>query len=584
MLKHDEPDYKRVALAVFLAAVVLIGWQIRVEWPRRQALAQMNSQTVQTRESDQQKREISAKEAAEIDENPNMTRKQRLGATPRVTVLSDKLNGSISLRGARFDDLSLVKYREALDPASPEVTLLAPNGDTQSYFVQVGWISGDEKTKVPDQNSLWQADKKSLSPEQSVTLQWLNGQGTTFKLLISLDRDYMFHIQQKVENHSGQDIAVIPYAYVNRAYELPKNAPFLHEGALGVTDNTLNEDSYKTLKEKGGKTFDDASGWFGITDHYWLTALIPAGEHYKVTYSHYMKNEKDRYQVDYLGTTETLADGKSAGHDVRLFAGAKELKILDHYATGNVDMAPIPLFDRALDFGYFYFLAKPMCVVVDMLFVATGNFGIALLIFIIIVKAFMFPLAHKSYKSMSQMRKLQPQMLKLRERYVDDQIGLHKATRDLYKSEKISPAAGCLPVLIQLVVFLALFRGLNVTIEMRHAPFFGWIKDLSAPDPSNLFTLFGLVNWPVPSFLHLGLLPIFYCISMIIQTKQQPAPTDPVQAKMMAWMPYLMLIFFDKMASGFVLYWTWSNIISILQQRFISGRNIEPPLARELGL
>ena len=286
-----------------------------------------------------------------------------------------------------------------------------------------------------------------------------------------------------------------------------------------------------------------------------------------------MKNDKDRYQVDYLGKPQVVADGSKAQQDLRLFAGAKELKILDHYASDT--KAPIPLFDRALDFGSFYFLAKPTCLIVTALFSYTGNFGVALLLFIILVKACMFPLANKSYKSMAQMRKLQPEMLKIRERYADDQIGLHKATRELYKREKVNPASGCLPVFMQIVVFLALFRGLNVTIEMRHAPFYGWIKDLSAPDPSNLFTAFGYLDWSVPNFLHMGLLPILYCITMIVQTKQQPAPPDPVQAKMMTYMPYLMLFFFDKMASGFVLYWTWSNIISIIQQRFISDRHKE---------
>jgi len=575
MIKHDEPDYRRVFLAVFLAAIVLIAWQVRVEWPRRQALAHLNVQTTEQHVAEQQRHaeEVPAKEAVEAEDNPALSRAQRLAASPRIAIDSDTLHGSIALKGARFDDLSLVKYRTDVDPQSPEVMLLTPNGDEQGYFVQAGWLASDNSTKVPDQHTLWQADKKELHPGETVTLRWQNGQGVTFVMAISLDENYMFDIAQRVENHADHDITLLPYAYINRTYELPKQAAFLHEGPLGIMEGSLSEVTYKELKEKGNKTYDNASGWFGITDKYWLSALIPAGEHHKVTFSHYVKNDRDRYQVDYLNEPFTIAAGSSTDYDVRLFAGAKELKVLDHYAAGTAAQPPIPLFDRALDFGYFYFLAKPTVVVTNILYHATGNFGIALLLFIILVKIVMFPLANKSYHSMTQMRKLQPEMLKLRERYAGDQIGMHKATRELYKREKINPAAGCLPVLIQIVVFLALFRGLNVTIEMRHAPFYGWIKDLSAPDPANLFTAFGALPWETPSMLHLGLLPILYCITMIIQTKQQPKPADPVQAKMMSWMPFFLLVFFDKMASGFVLYWTWSNILSIFQQRFITRKD-----------
>jgi YidC/Oxa1 family membrane protein insertase len=573
MLQPQQTDYKRVTLAVFLAAILLIGWQIKVEWPRRQALAQLHAETTTKREVEKNKHveKTAAKDLGEAEENIVLTHEQRIAASPRVRILSDKLRGSISLKGARFDDLSLIKYREHLTTGSPEVTLLSPSGDAKSYFAHIGWLAQDG-TKVPDQNTLWQSDTKEMTSDGTVNLRWSNGEGITFLLAISLDKDYMFTIDQKIENTSGRSVSVIPYGFVNRVYEMPKHAPFLHEGAIGTAEGTLHESNYKTLQEKGTVVFEKASGWLGISDHYWLAALIPSTKDYKLTYSHYNKNKQDRYQVDYMGAVETVDAGKSVSQTVRLFAGAKELDVLDHYADGSANKAPIPLFDRALDYGVFYFLAKPMCLVVHYLFMMTGNFGVAILLFIIVVKALMFPLANKSYKSMAQMRVLQPEMLKLRERYVDDQIGMHKAMRDLYKREKVNPASGCLPVLIQILVFIALFRGLNVTIEMRHAPFYGWIKDLSAPDPSNLFTLFGLLDWNAPSFLHLGLLPIVYCITMIIQTKQQPTPPDPIQAKMMTYMPYFMLIFFDTMASGFVLYWTWSNIISIIQQHYISKR------------
>ena len=587
MNPRDDTDYKRMFVAMILAAFILIAWQNKVEWPRRQAMAKLAAHVQDKRQEEKVTHvaAINGKESGDTEENPTLSKEQRLAASPRVRITSATLNGSIALKGARFDDLTLIKYRVSLEPNSPGVNLLAPSGDEQGYFVQAGWVAGDDKTKVPDQHSLWQADKKELSPGNNVNLQWKNEDGVIYHLAVSLDENYMFSIKQTVENHSNHAISVVPYAYINRSYEMPKQAAFLHEGPLGVMNDTLNEVTYKELHDKGNKTYENTSGWFGITDKYWLTALIPSGDGYKVTISHYLKNKQDRYQVDYLSEAHTVESGSSDASSLRLFAGAKELGLLDSYTKGSTDMKPVPLFDRSLDFGSFYFLAKPMCLVVDALFHATGNFGVAILIFIVFVKLAMFPLANKSFKSMAQMRQLQPEMVKIRERYVDDQIGLHKATRELYKREKVNPAAGCLPVIIQLVVFLALFRGLNVTIELRHAPFFGWLKDLSVADPSNLFTLFGLIPWETPSWLHLGLLPILYSLTMFVQTSLQPKPADPVQAKMMTYMPFMMLLFFDKMASGFVLYWTWSNILSILQQKFITRRqNIEPPLARELGL
>jgi len=576
MLKHDEPDYKRIFLAVALAAVVLIGWQSKIEWPRRQALAKLHAQTV---EQDQKAVAASgiAQQAKPIaqDENPALSRADRIAASPRVAIASEKLQGSIDLKGARFDDLTLLKYRETVEKDSPNVTLFSPGGDDNAYLASIGWLASDAKTKVPDQQTLWATDKKTLSADDTVHLKWDNGEGVTFLLSVTLDPHYMFAVTQAVENHSGHEITLIPYAYLNRAHEIPQKAVILHEGPLGVMNGTLTDVTYKDLREAGTKSYEQSTGWFGITDKYWLAAIIPESPADKITFSHYDQHGQNRYQVDYAGAPQTVAAGSVSENKLRLFTGAKELRLLDAYASGTIDKGspPIALFDRALDFGWFYFLAKPMCFIVDYLYDATGNFGVALLIFIIFVKACLFPLANKSFKSMAQMREIQPEMVKIRERYVDDQIGMHKAMRELYKTKKINPAAGCLPVLLQIIVFLSLFRGLNVTIEMRHAPFYGWIKDLSAADPSNLFTAFGLIPWTVPSWMHLGLLPMLYTVTMIVQMRTQPKPADPVQAKVMSWMPYMMLLFFDKMASGFVLYWTWSNMLSILQQAVITRKH-----------
>ncbi len=567
-MKQEYPDYKRVFIALLLASLVLFAWQAKVEWPRRQQLAQMEMQEAKKRRDVEAKQPqpLSVREAAAA-ENPALTWEQRIAESPRIAITSDTLQGSIALKGARFDDLTLKAYKETLEPDSPDVTLFSPGGGNDAYFAQIGWVSPDGKTKVPDQHTLWQADKKTLSPGGEVDLRWNNGEGATFLLAITLDQNYMFGIEQRVENHSGHEISLLPYAYINRAYEEPKQQNLiLHQGALGVMDGTLNEVTYKELREKGNKTYDHVSGWLGITDKYWLAALIPSGA-YKATFSYYSAAGKDRYQADYLGEAMTVAPAAAASTPARLFAGAKALKLLDAYAAGN---PPIPLFDRSIDFGMLYFLTKPMLQTLTFFFALTGNFGIAIMLLTIVVRILLYPLASKSFHATAKMRDLQPEMLKLRERYFDDQITLQKEMMALYKRQKVNPAAGCLPVIIQMPVFFALYKVLYVSIEMRQAPFFGWIKDLSAGDPSNIFTLFGLIPWEPFSWMHLGVLPILMCATMVIQMKQQPKPADPTQAKMMMYMPYFMLLIFAKMPAGLILYWTWSNIISIIQQRVIT--------------
>lgn len=574
---NEEPDYKRLFLAIFLAAIVLFSWQAMVEWPRRQALSKYTvTQQQKKQEEFQQYAQKTGGQPAEAEDNPALTREQRIAASPRITIANGKLDGSIALKGARFDDVKLVKYRTDLDTSSPEVTLLTPNGDAEAYFSQIGWVAQDGKTRVPDAHSLWKADKQKLAANETVKLSWDNGEGVTFRLEITLDGDYMFDVRQFVDNHSGQEITLYPYAYINRTHnEIHKNTnAILHEGPIGVMEGVLNEVTYADLRDKHNIAYEQVTGWLGMTDKYWLTALIPGDTHYKVTFSHYNKNGADRYQVDYLGNAEPIANGASQNYNVRLFAGAKEVTLLDVYAAGGngKDEAPIPFFDRSVDFGSLYFMTKPMFKLLNYFFLATGNFGIAILLLTVVVKLCMFPLANKSYKATSQMRELQPEINKIRERYFDDQITLNKEMMALYKREKVNPASGCLPVLIQMPVFFALYKVLYVTIEMRHAPFFGWIRDLSAMDPANVFTFFGMIDWMPPAWLHLGILPLLMCMTMVIQMKQQPKPADPTQAKVIAYMPYMMLVIFNQMPAGLVLYWTWSNVISIGQQFLITRR------------
>lgn len=573
---HNDSDPTRLFVAVFLAALLLMAWQYFVQWPRKQQYAQLaiaHEQQVQ-QQKEQHLKAVGSKESP-AEENADLTLEQRLDRSPRLAIRSEKLHGSIALRGARFDDLTLAKYKETLDPQSPEVRLLSPAGDAQAYFAHIGWVATDG-TRVPDQNSVWQSDKTSLAPGETAHLRWDNGSGQRFVLSISLDGDYMFTVAQRVENNASHAVSLGAYGYLNRTYDDNiKHYGIMHEGPLGVMESSLEEISYKDLREKGAKEYNSAGGWLGITDKYWQAALIPGESGYKASFSHYVAANGDRYQADYLMPAQSIAPGGSDMLSVRLFAGAKEVNVLDGYAQGSAEnhMPPIPLFDRSVDFGVLYLLTKPMFLTLNFFYQHTGNFGIAILLLTIVVKLLMFPLANKSYKSMAQMKRIQPEMVKLRERYVDDTIALNKAMLELYKREKINPASGCLPLLLQMPVFFALYKVLYVTIEMRHAPFFGWLRDLSAPDPSNVFTLLGYVPWDNPAWLHLGILPILYTASMIVQMKLQPAPADPVQAKMMAFMPYFFLFIFAGFPAGLVLYWVWSNILSILQQQVISRRH-----------
>lgn len=576
MNPNEQPDYRRLFLAVFLAAIVLTTWQAFFEWPRRQQLAAFHEQQAKIEASKQVEyaRKI---EAVPVDnaENPNLSRGERLALSHRLPIFSGRLHGSVSLKGARFDDLTLATYRETLDPDSKEVILFSPSGDEHSYLAQIGWVAGDGRTKVPDASTLWQADHSKVEPGKPVTLRWDNGAGVTFFITITLDDSYMFTLDQSVENHSASTINVIPYGYINRAHDdkTTANNVILHDGPMGIVESGLKEIPYSEVKEEGNQSFDTSNGWLGITDKYWLSALIPnSAGNFKTTYSYYQKNNIDRFQVDYMTDGLIIDAGKTASSTTRLFAGAKEIDILDRYADGKKG-APVPLFDRAVDFGMLYFLTKPLFLLLNFFYKLVGNFGIAILLLTVVVKACLFPLANAGYKSAASMRRLQPEMGKLKEQHGEDRINFQKELMALYKREKVNPAAGCLPLLIQMPVFFALYKVLFVTIEMRHAPFFGWIRDLSAMDTSNIFNLFGLLPFTPPPFLHLGILPIIMCATMVIQMRQQPTPADPVQAKVIKFMPYMFLFMFASFPAGLVIYWICSNTLSILQQAIISKKH-----------
>ncbi|MBK8906465.1 MAG: membrane protein insertase YidC [Rhodospirillales bacterium] len=498
------------------------------------------------------------------------SRERALAATPRVRIDTPRLHGSISLVGGRLDDLTLANYHATVDPTSPEIILLSPQGSVDAYYAKVGWNDGGAGIALPGEDDQWTADHDTLTQDQPVTLSWDNGQGLTFKRTFALASDYLFTITQRVENAGDTAVNLHPYALVAR-FGMPQVTGFyiLHEGPIGVFDGTLKEVDYDDLEEAGVIQQRTTGGWIGITDKYWLTAVIPDQQANVLTrFVHHRSNDRNAYQTDYIADAMTVPPGGSVTWDTRIFAGAKEVQLLDQYR----EQFGIAGFDRAIDFGWFYFLTKPIFYFLIYIREYVGNFGVAILILTVAIKLVFFPLANKSYKAMSQMRKLQPEMLKLRERFGDDKMRLNQEMMALYKREKVSPASGCLPMLVQIPVFFALYKVLFVTIEMRHAPFFGWVQDLSARDPTTIFNLFGIIPWNPPDMLMIGAWPLIMGITMFLQQKLNPQPPDPLQAKIFMALPVVFTIMLAPFPAGLVIYWTWNNILSILQQWVIMRR------------
>lgn len=573
-LQPHQTDHKQMFLAMVAAAILILVWQVVVEAPKREQMAAYKVEEAKRQAALKQKQAVQASNLAAEDGGKVIERDAALATGARVKISSDRLHGSINVKGLRIDDLTLANYHETVDPSSPEVELLSPSNTEKAYFAHIGWTRVNTKLIVPDAASVWSASSEQLSPDVPVTFTWQSPQNITFKVIISLDEHYMFSIEQHVINASGESVDVVPFALLNRRYKQMGPSLFiLHEGPIAVLDEKLTEIDYQTLEEDGAQKIDNARGWLGFTDKYWLAAFIPEEGTFTANFNHYVKNGITRYQAEYLGPRQQVAEGQTAIYNTRLFAGAKELDILDAYAEGQAGDAPILFFDRAVDFGWLYFLTKPMFMLLDYFYGIVGNFGVAILILTLLIKLVMFPLANKSYIMSSRMRALQPRMKEIQQTHAEDRVRLQQELMKLYREEKVNPASGCLPLLIQFPVFFALYKVLFVTIEMRHAPFIGWIQDLSAKDPSNLFTLFGLIEWAPPDIMHLGILPILMCISMVIQMRQQPSPTDPTQAKVMKLMPYFFLFFFSSMPAGLVLYWTFSNVLSILQQAVISKKH-----------
>jgi YidC/Oxa1 family membrane protein insertase len=505
------------------------------------------------------------------------SRTEILQGRPSVRINTPALHGSINLKGGQIDDLTLANFHETPDKSSPEIVLLSPVGTAQPYFVEIGWVpsSGATGVALPNADTMWTAASPGpLTPESPVTLTWDNGQGLRFVRTYQIDRNYMFQITQKIENTGSAPVSLHPYALISR-HGLPKTDGLyiLHEGPMGVLQGRLKEFSYGNIDDapKVGNahkiTDTTKGGWLGITDKYWLTALIP-DQQIQVTGSFSRPDGIQRYQVDYIADPVTVQPGGTAEFGSRVFAGAKRVALMDEYA----DNLGIEKFDLAIDFGWFYFLTKPFFYLLTFLYEALGNFGLAILAITVLVKLLFFPLANKSYKSMSKMKALQPEVKKLQERFGDDRVRMQQEMMALYKKAKVNPVSGCLPIVIQIPVFFALYKVLYVALEMRHAPFYGWIHDLSAADPTNLFTLFGLIPWTPPHLFHLGVWPIIMGITMYLQQKLNPQPADPIQAKMFMILPVVFTFMLGSFPAGLVIYWSWSNVLSILQQWVIMRR------------
>ncbi len=566
-------DQRNLFMAVIASLAILVGYQYFYESPRQE-----RERAAQRDAAMQELAKPSTVPGAPADTSPakpldpQAARASALQSAPRVKIDTPRLKGTIALAGARFDDLTLANHRETIDPNSPAITLLTPAGAAGTYFAELGWVAGaGQAVKLPDENAVWRADRDTLTVERPVTLSWNNGQGLAFQRTVKIDRDYMFTVIDRVENAGPAPVTLFSYGLLSR-WNTPETAGFyiLHEGPLGVTDGRLHEHKYTSLQEdKLVRSPSSQGGWVGISDKYWLVALVPKTERLEARFAYRKDGGTDKYQVDFVSTEgRAIEPGASAEATNLIFAGAKQVRLLTAYS----ERENIPLFDRAIVFRWLYFVAEPLFLGLHYLYDLFGNFGLAILILTVGVKLLFFPLANKSYRSMSKMKLLQPEMLKIRERCKDDKQRQHQEMMALYKREKVNPAAGCLPVLVQIPVFFCLYEVLYVTIEMRHAPFFGWIKDLSAPDPTTLFNLFGLIPWTPPVILMIGAWPLIMGVTMFLQQKMSPQPPDPIQARIFLVLPLVFTVMLASFPSGLVIYWAWNNVLSIAQQWVIMRR------------
>ena len=547
-------DQKNLLLAILASLVVLLGFQLLFP-----------TEEIPNNNITQEKDESFAPEPEAIAEMPK-ARNEIISESERIKINNKYIEGSITLTGARIDDIILKNYLTDLSPNSDKVKYLSPKGSSDSYFAEYGWVSTNNNIKLPDANSIWTSNKNTISTNSPVVLSWDNGNGLIFKRTINIDEQYMFSIEQTIINNTSEEISLYPYGLLNRS-GFPKLSGLfiLHEGPIGVLNDRVKELDYDDLEEEKKISEKSNTGWLGITDKYWLAALIPDQNfQFEGFFQSFNQSENIKFQTSYLGPKISVTPNSERNYSSRFYTGAKELPILDIHEKNG-----IPMFDKAIDFGWFYVITKPLAYLLNFFSSYLGNVGLAIIALTICIRIILFPLANKSFKSMSKMKVLQPKMMEIRERYGNDKVQMQKEVMALYKKEKANPLAGCLPILLQIPVFFALYKVLTVTLEMRQAPFYGWIKDLSVPDPYSIFNLFGLIPIDLPSFLIIGIWPLLMGGTMFLQQKLNPAPPDPVQAKVMAMLPLIFIFLFAQFAAGLVLYWTCNNVLSIAQQWII---------------
>ena len=559
-------DNKNFILAIVLSMAIIFGWQYFYAQPLQEKLTKTGTETTTTTGGTVPDTTAATKP---------VTRDEALAASARVKIETTSVAGSINLQGARIDDLHLLKYRETIDPKSPTITFLSPNGAPGALFAEQGLVGAvGTLAKLPDAATVWTAPADAvLSEDKPVVLTWNNGEGLNFSRKIEISDEYVFTITQTVENKSPAPVALIPYARIQRQ-DTPVISGYwvFFEGMLGWLNNGLREVHYSDVTgQKETTKIDTTGGWIGFTDKYWAAVLIPDQTRPVTTSILDTKaGGRDGFQTDYIARDPlVIQPGSTASYRDQLFAGAKVVKTIDAIETKY----GIQGFDYMVDWGWFYFLTKPMFYLLDFLKGLVGNFGIAILIATLLVKGVVYPLANKSYASMSKMKKLQPEMAKLKEEYPDDKVKQQQAMMELYKREKVSPLSGCLPVVVQIPVFFSLYKVILTSIELRHAPFFGWIHDLSAPDPTSIFSLFGLIPWTPPDILMIGIWPIIMGVTMWLQMRLNPTPPDPIQASLFNWMPVMFTFMLGTFPVGLVIYWAWSNTLSILQQSLIMKRH-----------
>ena len=553
-------DLRNVIFAIALSFAVLFGWSVIFETP--QIEKQKELEQVQTKNEDS-----SAPSVNLVDtKNSVISREEAVKTSARVIFENENVKGSISLKGALIDDITFKKYNETI-LEEKKVTYLNPLDTKDGYFVETGWAASNlAKVELPNTKTVWTVKgNKRLSDVNPVVLEWDNNSGLIFRKKIELDDKFLFRVTQEIQNKSKQTVELYPYAQITRN-ENPDVTDFyiLHEGFIGVFDEELKEDSYKDIEERK-KEYTAEDGWIGITDKYWLTALVPEkNQSFKGEFLY-----KNGFKANYIQNKPVIIKPSSSNSsETRIFIAAKEVKVIDGYAESE----NINKFDLTIDWGWFYFFTKPLFFIMNYLFELTKNFGIAILLVTAAVRLLFFPLANYSFRSMAKMKILQPELLRLKELHKDDKVKLQQEMMSLYKREKVNPLSGCLPILIQIPFFFAIYKMLFISLEMRHQPFFGWIKDLSAQDPTSIFNLFGLIPWDPPSFLIIGAWPILMGATMYLQQKLNPTPPDPVQAKIFMFFPLFLTIILAPFPSGLVVYWTINNILTIAQQWVIMKR------------